>query len=152
MQLPESIGLWTVIFSVSFALLDKVKLKISWKSAIATFIIVSTIAVLSGQGIEQTETFNTVYYYFFAVYTILVLCMIAYSVLRLSTSNDVVSWLFIAVVLVMFLSDFLYASNNYVNYILSLAIVSFIAQFISYFLMVEYINRKLPIKIYEDKY
>ena len=140
-------SLMSYIIMFRFALLDKVKFNFSWKSIFITIAIIAFIAVLSAQVIGQTNTSNTIYFYFFAIYTITLLSMISYGMLRLFSNNDVASRLFLSMVGVMFLSDFLYASNKYVEYNMPRAIMSFLAQFTSYYFMVEYFNVRVRSKL-----
>lgn len=131
---------YTIMFR--FAILEHVKLRVTWKSAVPTLIIAATIAIVCAFIIGKTGPSNTIYFYYFIVYTIIFLSMICYSILRILTNNDVAARLFMSMVAVMFFSDILYASNNYVKYIMPLAIVSFISQFISYYFMVEYFSKR----------
>ncbi len=135
-------SLTSYIIMFRFAILDNIKLEFSWKSSLLSITVVVIIAILSGQIINQTHTEHTIFFYFFVLYTLIVLSMFGYAILRLISKNDASSKLFILMVATMLVSDFLFASNKYILYYMPRAILSFVAQFTSYYFMVEYFNKR----------
>ena len=146
----DSAGIyWIMAFTLAsyvimmrFAVLDNIKMIVSWKSIVVSVLALSTIAVFSTQIINQTQSENTVYFYFFVLYTILALSMFGYAIMRFFSKNDLTSRLFLMMVVAMVLSDLLYSFNKYVNYSISVALISFTAQFASYYFMVEYFIKR----------
>ncbi len=135
-------GLLSYLIMFRFALRDKIKLVFSFKSTLVAFLTLIFTTNLCAHVIESTETINTKYFYFFVAYTMIIISMFSYAIIRVFSKNDLVSRLFLAMVVVMFLSDFLYAYNSYIEFHMTLAIISLIAQFISYYWMVEYYNKR----------
>ncbi len=137
-----SCGLLSYLIMFRFAIRDKVRLATNWKSAIIAISIFTLVAIPSAYVILNTNTTNTVYFDFFTIYAIILISMFCYAIIRVFSSNDTVSRLFLAVVSSMLLSDFLYAYTRYVEFYMVAALVSFVAQFISYYWMVEYFNTR----------
>lgn len=137
-----SCGLLSYLIMFRFAIRDKVKLSINWKSSIIVISIFTFVSIPSAYVILNTNTSNTIYFDFFIVYAIILIGMFCYAIIRVFSSNDKVSRLFLAVVGSMLLSDFLYAYTRYVEFYMVAALVSFVAQFSSYYLMVEYFNNR----------
>ena len=135
-------GLLSYLIMFQFALKDKVKLIFNWKSAIIAISIFTSVAIPSAYVIANTNTADTFYFDFFIIYAIILISMFCYAIIRVFSSNDTVSRLFLAVVSAMLLSDFLYAYNRYVEFYMITALVSLMAQFISYYWMVEYFNKR----------
>lgn len=135
-------GLLSYLIMFRFALLDNIRLDFSFKAILVTTITIAFVAFISSQVIMHTNTSNTSYFYFFVLYSIIIFSMFSYAILRLFSKNDSSSRLFLAMVISMFLSDYLYAHNWYVEFYMTFALLSLVAQFISYYFMVEYFNRR----------
>lgn len=135
-------GLLSYLIMFRFGIKDHIKLVYTTTSVVFTGVVAISLAILCAYVIMNMGPMNTIYFAFFIVYATAIISMLSYAILRIFSNNDYVSRLFLAMVGVMFLSDLLYAFNRYVEFYLTIGIVSFVAQFISYYWMVEYFNRR----------
>lgn len=140
-------GILSYLIIFRFAILEKVPLNFNCKNLIVLTIIVAVVGLLCVGIIENTNTLNTIYVNVFASYTLIMIVMLGYAVLRILTKNDLVSRLFFAMAFAMFISDYLYAYNRYIRYNLIISVISMAFQFVSYYLMVEYFIKAKTAKV-----
>lgn len=137
-------GLISYIIMFRYALREKIRLIFSFKTIITAFAIFSTSVVLSSNLIIGSAIKNSEYLFFFIIYAIVIIVMVSYGIVRRLSNYARSSKFFLAMALLMFISDLLYTYCHYVTYYKIVAVISLIAQFSSYYFMVEYYNsRKL---------
>lgn len=137
-------GLISYLIMFRFALREKIRLIFSFKTIVTVFAIFSTSVVLSSNLIISSVIKKSEYLFFFIIYAIVIIMMLSYAILRRLSNDASSSKFFLAMALLMFISDLLYTYSNYVTYYKTVVVISLIAQFSSYYFMVEYYNsRKL---------
>lgn len=149
----EDNGIYLIIFCTAlsyllllhFALQDKIKLVFSFKTISITALFTMLASLLCIAIIEKTANFGDIYFYVFVLYAIIILSIFSYAMLRMFSKKDIVSQIFLTMVVLMFISDILYGYKRYIEFSTTVIVVSNILQFISYYLMVEYFNKRSQI-------
>ena len=150
LETPDSIyllmtcGFLSYLILFRYALREKVLLVFSFKSIATSVAIFSTSVVLSSNLITGSAIVHSDYLLFYIIYATLIIVMLSYAIIRRLSNNDSSSKFFLAMTFVMFASDLLYTYSHYIYYQKIVVVGSLMAQFSSYYFMVEYYNsRKL---------
>lgn len=135
-------GLISYFIMFRYGLKDGVKLSLSFKTLLITILLFGGLALAASYIITYLGPLDIVRLSFFIIYAVVIISIVCYALLRFFSKNDQLSRLFLAMASVMFLSDLLYAYTRYVEFYTLVGVLSFVGQFISYYWMVEYFNKR----------
>lgn len=124
------------------ALRDKVKLSFIFKPLFITAIFAMLSSTVLIEIIKKAATSDANYIFIFNVYAVVIVSIFSYAILRIFSKNDLTSKMFLVMVISMFISDLLYGYYRYVGVNKIVVLAGLTSQFISYYFMVEYFNRR----------
>lgn len=133
-----------IIISVMI-LREKIEVRFSNTSVLFSILFAITAVYMSIQVLISVSLENVPKFIFFAMYAALIIVMVIYAIFRFFTEKDYVSQILLAMTMAMFVSDIFYGYARFLiidNTIIK--VVSIIAQFVSYFWMVQYYNNRRP--------